>query len=74
MVHIWQGGGPGGLPASLVPLRKRQAVYVIDCFPASEGITPALGKTTPLTGWSGAGEAEVVHHPRGNARKSYDGR
>lgn len=42
---------------------------MIDCFPATEGIAPVLGKMTPLRGQSCAGEVEAVHHPRGSARK-----
>jgi len=68
------GSGPGGLPASLVPLCKRQVVYVVNHFPASEAITPAVGTTTPLMGQSCAGEAEVVHQPRGKAGNLYDWR
>lgn len=74
LVHILSGQrGPRGLLASLVPWRERQAACMINCFPATEGITPALGKIIPLMGLGSAGEAEVVHHPRGNVRKSYDG-
>lgn len=48
---------------------------MIDCFPATEGITPVLGKIIPLMGLGlgSAGEAEVVQCPRGRVRKSYDG-